>query len=204
MPLRNRRPAKAPPAATPRPSQLFSSSEQPSHKQAWVALRQAVAHCSACPFTKVEESFNTQAAHDALFVPDVDEWDHHYPGPCSGRLGAVSIPRRRSYVLRPQLERAPARARPSCGTSWARARTTKRPEARYRQAAASSSRSGPRPRSRDSRGPRAEPRIPRGASSACSPGSSSTARSTRRASARTRRAASRIVGVRRGLGRSQR
>ena len=80
MPLRNRRPAKAPPAATPQPSQLFSPSEQPSHQAgAWDLLfaGAAVAHCLACPFTKVEESFNTQAAHDALFVSDVDRWDHH-------------------------------------------------------------------------------------------------------------------------------
>ena len=88
MPLRNRRPAKAPPAATPEAPaglwQRFSSAEQPSHQAgAWDLLfaGAAVAHCLACPFTKVEESFNTQAAHDALFVPDVDEWDHHtYPG----------------------------------------------------------------------------------------------------------------------------
>ena len=39
MPLRNRRPAKAPPAATPQPSQLFSSAAQPSHQAgAWDLL----------------------------------------------------------------------------------------------------------------------------------------------------------------------
>lgn len=53
----------------------------------------AVAHCLACPFSKVEESFNTQAAHDALFVADLDAWDHHaYPGTVPRTfLGALCV-----------------------------------------------------------------------------------------------------------------
>ena len=40
-----------------------------------------VAHVVLCPFSKVEESFNTQAVHDALFVEDLGAWDHRtYPG----------------------------------------------------------------------------------------------------------------------------
>ena len=115
MPLRNRRPAKAPPAATPQPSQLFSQAEQPSHQAgAWDLLfaGAAVAHCLACPFTKVEESFNTQAAHDALFVPDVDEWDHHtYPGTVPrtflGALGVAFIYGVVATVLRPIARACP-------------------------------------------------------------------------------------------------
>ena len=52
-----------------------------------------VAHVVLCPFSKVEESFNTQAVHDALFVEDLGAWDHRtYPGTVPRTfLGALAV-----------------------------------------------------------------------------------------------------------------
>ena len=67
-----------------------------AHTLPWwdlLVLAAACAHCVANPFSKVEESFNTQAAHDALLVADVDGWDHHtYSGTVPRTfLGALAI-----------------------------------------------------------------------------------------------------------------
>lgn len=61
----------------------------------WLVLFVAMAYVLACPYNKVEESFNTQAVHDAWLVgpSSVDSWDHKtFPGTVPRTfLGALFI-----------------------------------------------------------------------------------------------------------------
>ena len=58
-----------------------------------VVMAVVLGHVMRCPFNKVEESFNTQAVHDAWLVDDLDRWDHlEFPGTVPRTfLGALSV-----------------------------------------------------------------------------------------------------------------
>lgn len=74
----------SPPASPPRTSRRRPSTPPAAVVDAWtIALAFTVlAHVAAAPFTKVEESFGMQAAHDLLFHgASIDAYDHlEFPG----------------------------------------------------------------------------------------------------------------------------
>jgi len=47
----------------------------------WIFFLVIFAHIMICPFSKVEESFYSQAAHDFIYLKNISHFDHHeFPG----------------------------------------------------------------------------------------------------------------------------